>query len=402
MRQLSEEFHVVDVDTHIIEPPDLWTSRVSNKWGKLVPHVRPDPKSGIERWYIGDEKLPSVASVAHAGWTEFPPGFPPTLEQADPATWKAAHRLERMDQYGIHAQVLYPNLLGFQCETFLRMNDPELGLACVRAYNDFLAEWCSIATDRLIPVMWLPFWNLEASIAEVERAARIGHKGVIFGNDFSAGNLPSIGDPHWDPLLSVIQDRELSINFHIGFANRTTEQLKIYQRKVANEKATFVRESTLMFMGNVQAIAEVVLSGVCERFPRLNFVSVESGASWLPFLMEALDWQWKNSGAAHVFPSRGLPSEYFRRQVFGSFWFERDLLKQAIELYPNNIMFETDFPHPTSLSPGPASYAENPRKVIQDNLSGLSEDTLAKVLHDNAARLYHLTTPARRPVAQAA
>lgn len=398
--KIAERYNVIDVDTHIIEPPDLWSSRVSKKWGDLVPHVKID-KRGIERWYMGEERLPAAGSVAQAGWKDFPPSFPPTLAEADPASWKAEHRLKRMDQYGIHTQVLYPNLLGFQCESFMKMEDRALGLECVRAYNDFLAEWCSIAPERLVPVMWLPFWDLEASVEEVKRAAKIGHRGVIFGSDFSAVGLPVIGHPHWDPLLAAVQDADLTLNFHIGFAAKTSEEQRLYQKKVANEKHTFVKESTLMFMGNARAIADVVLSGVCERFPRLKFVSVESGASWLPFLVESLDWQWKNSGAAATFPERKLPSEYFRRQVYGSFWFESALLKQTLAMFPDNIMFETDFPHPTSLSPGPASSSGIPSDVIEANLAGISEDLLAKVLHDNAAKLYHLKSPTLRATAQA-
>ena len=398
--KIAERFNVIDVDTHIIEPPDLWTSRISSKWGDLVPHVKLNSRN-IERWYMGEHRLPAAGSVAQAGWKDYPPSFPPTLAEADPAAWKAEDRLKRMDQYGIYTQVLYPNLLGFQCESFMKMADRQLGLECVSAYNDFLIDFCSISPDRLIALMWLPFWDIEASIKEVRRAAKLGHRGVIFGSDFSAVNLPSIGHPHWDPLLAEIQACDLNINFHIGFAAKTTEEHREYQKKVANEKHAFVKESTLMFMGNAAAIAEVLLSGVCDRFPKLKYVSVESGASWLPFLVESLDWQWKNSGAFASYPQRKLPSDYFRQHIYGSFWFEGLLLKQALELFPDNLMFETDFPHPTSLSPGPASSSGMPSEMIEQNLTGLSEEILAKVLHDNATKLYRLESPTYREGAHA-
>ena len=144
-----------------------------------------------------------------------------------------------------------------------------------------------------------------------------------------------------------------------------------------------------MMIGNASSIADVTLGGVCERYPELKFVSVESGTSWLPFVLDSLDWQWLNSGGHDAFPDRLLPSEYFRRQIFGSFWFETTMLKQALELFPDNFMFETDFPHPTSLSPGPASYADQPREVLE-RLSSLDHTLLGNVLHDNAARVYGL------------
>ncbi len=399
--KLTERYRVIDVDTHIIEPADLWTSRMSRKWGDRVPHTKVSPKSGVQRWFMGDTRLPAAAAVAAAGWKDYPPGYPPTLEQADPGSWQAAARLKKMDEYGTYAQVLYPNLLGFQCETFMKTDDKELGLECVRAYNDFLVDFCSIDTDRLIPVMWLPFWDLEASVKEIERSARKGHRGVIFGGDFSAVGLPQVGDPYWDPVMAAAQHHGLSINFHIGFAERTTEESRLFQAAVRDDKVQFVKGSTLMFMGNAKTIADVILTGLCDRFPQLNFVSVESGASWLPFLIESLDWQWKNSGCVQAYPSRLLPSDYFRRQVYGSFWFETSLLRRSLELFPDNIMFETDYPHPTSLSPGPASCADVPSKVIEDNLAGLPDDILRKVLHDNAARLYHLKSRAERNLPEA-
>ena len=393
---LASTYNVVDVDSHIIEPPDLWTSRVSSKWGDMVPHVSRQGRSNRMRWIVGDLLLPTVGSLAHAGWHEFPPGHPPTLEEADPACWQAHPRLERLDQYGIQSQILYPNLVGFQSEVFMKMKERELGLECVRAYNDFLIDFCSADPTRLIAVMWLPFWDLEASVSEIRRCAKLGHHGIVFGGDFAAVGLPPIQDPHWDPLYAEAQEHGLSINFHIGFSDQTAERSREIQSKVIKDKAGFVRESTLTLLGNIANIADIILSGLCHRFPKLNFVSVESGASYLPFLVEMMDWQWKNSGAYKTYTDRILPSEYFRRQVYGSFWFESTMLKRTLELFPDNIMFETDFPHPTSLSPGPASYAENPRTVMDKSLSGLSEEIIRKVLHGNAARIYKLPTPAVR------
>lgn len=70
MKDFASRYHVVDADTHIIEPPDLWTSRVPAKWKEHVPLVRPDPRSGVPRWYLGDFRMPPVASVAFAGWKD--------------------------------------------------------------------------------------------------------------------------------------------------------------------------------------------------------------------------------------------------------------------------------------------------------------------------------------------
>ena len=82
-------------------------------------------------------------------------------------------------------------------------------------------------------------------------------------------------------------------------------------------------------MSNSNAIVDLCLSGLLERFPRLNFVSVESGFGYVPYLLETMDWQWLNTGAARSYPDRMMPSEYFRRQVYATFWFERKCIVQA-------------------------------------------------------------------------
>jgi predicted TIM-barrel fold metal-dependent hydrolase len=139
-------------------------------------------------------------------------------------------------------------------------------------------------------------------------------------------------------------------------------------------------------------IANLICGGVCHRFPQLKFVSVESGIGWVPFALDHLDWQWKNCGVPEEHPEYDLlPSEYFKRQMFGCFWFEGPTVKSAIEQVGADwILYESDFPHPTSMAPGPATAAVEPRQYIADTLGDLPEDVLRKILHDNAAALYHV------------
>jgi predicted TIM-barrel fold metal-dependent hydrolase len=395
-----ERIKVIDADTHVVEPADLWTSRVSvQRWGDLVPHVkRGEEKTVIvdghertssEHWYFGDVRSWAVAGPAMAGWREFPPSHPPTLMDADPACWHPVERLKRMDEYGIYAQVLYPNVGGFGSGAFLALKEPELMLDCVRAYNDFLADWASADPKRLVPIMALPFWDVEAAAKEVDRAWKLGHKGILFTSEPHVFGEPALADPHWNPIWERAQDLGLTVNFHIASGDLT----KTFGGFRGNgRQANYAKSTVMMFIDNSRAVSEVLVSGMCHRFPRLNFVSVESGIGWVPFLLEALDWQWVNSGCLQEHPEMDLlPSEYFKRQVYACFWFEKGSARKAIEqIGPDNFLYETDFPHPTSMSPGPASYADRPSDFIEQELGGLPEETLRKVLHDNSARLYNL------------
>jgi len=172
-----------------------------------------------------------------------------------------------------------------------------------------------------------------------------------------------------------------------GWAKRTKTALQ--QR---TDRLSFVRRGGPYFASCAQGISDVIVSGVCHRYPRLKIVSVESGFGYFPFLIENLDWLWRTSGAADEYPDRELPSAYFRRQVYATFWFERSSVP-LFEDFQDNIMFETDFPHETGLGPGPTSPASSARETVRHNLAALPPDVLHKVVFGNAATLYGLEPP---------
>jgi uncharacterized protein len=382
---------VIDVDTHVVEPYDLWTSRVStDKWGDLVPHVRFDEERGVDLWVSGNTVLGPAASAAQAGWRDAPPYHPPSLDVVDPSLYRAKERLALMDEYGIHAQILYPNVAGFGAGRFSDVDDPALKLQLLQAYNDFLTEWASADPARLIPVTATPFWDIDLAVAEMKRCAELGHRGIIMSQAPEYFGSPSLGDKHWDRLWAAAQDMELSVNFHIGGGDMSGVNLLPPQAGAAANYASF---PVTFFVGNAKTIATLTGGGICHRFPRLKFVSVESGVGWLTFAVAALDWMWKECNVRKEHPEYELlPSEYFRRQIYGCFWFEHGPgLDAALEtIGPNNILYETDFPHPTSMSPGPASTALAPKDFITQNLGYLDNTVLKKLLHDNAAAVYRL------------
>jgi predicted TIM-barrel fold metal-dependent hydrolase len=393
MPALADQIRVIDTDTHVIEPPDLWTSRLASKWGERRPHVSFEEGWGMDRWRVGDRWLNPVGQYDSAGWKEHSPSYPPTLEEADPAGYDSTHRLQRMDEYGLYAQVLYPNIIGFDSQAFIELGDPELTLDCVRAYNDFLTDFASADPNRLLPVCMLPFWDVDACVTEMRRCRDNGHRGILWAAKLHVLGYPRINTRHWDQVYAAAQDLDMSLNLHIGIGAFTAEDTKF--RETNREKfnvGAYVVESAVSFTSNMQTIGTLLVSDVFERFPRLQVVSVESGWGYLPYLIESLDWQWRNSSGPITYPNRRLPSEKFFTNMYGTFWFERqtlDMLKVQPE-YADRIMFETDFPHQTSLSPGPASAAENPKVMIDKHFADMPADIVRKVLHDNAARLYHV------------
>jgi len=387
---IVKEFKVIDTDTHVIEPYDLWTSRISvAKYGDKVPHVKWDPAMSEDAWFFGGDRTTAAAGAAMAGWHEYPPKRPQRLEEVDPALYAAAPRLKKMDEYGIWAQILYPNVAGFGAGRYLALGDSELMLQCVQAYNDWLTEWSSADRRRLVPQMALPFWDMDLTVKEMERCAKLGHKGVVMCGEPEHFGLPKLTDPRWNPVWAAAQDMQLPVNFHIGTGDMWYFEM---MHESIGQHAAFASMGALFSMDNAKIISQLTCGGICEAFPKLNFVSVESGVGWLPYLLAGLDYQWLNCGAHKENPHmKLLPSEYFKRQIYGCFWFEKATLKPAIEMLgADNILYETDFPHPTSMSPGPATSAQYPSDYMEEVFAGVSREDVGKIVHGNAARIYHL------------
>jgi predicted TIM-barrel fold metal-dependent hydrolase len=293
-----------------------------------------------------------------------------------------------MDAHGVDFQLLYPNVTAFDAHALLALEDRDLQIAIVSAYNDYVREFCEVGRGRFLPVASLPFWNVEACIAEMERCAELGFTAVLWAATLVKYALPGPSDEHWDPVYQRAQDLGMSINFHVGVGS-TAEDIERFRASEAGRdvRAFWAGASTLAFLANAATIADLITAGVCHRFPELNFVSVESGFGFVPFLVEAMDWQWASVDAPRDHPGWLRPSEYFRRQVYCTLWFEQDSLP-LLRAYEDNVMFETDFPHSTSLAPGPGSASPRPSDLIRSATDVVGLDGMQKLLSGNARRLY--------------
>jgi uncharacterized protein len=376
---------IIDADAHITEPPDVWTARVPARYVDRVPHVmRGD--DGKDVWVLDGTPFYNVGVTATAGWGEPFPSGPPTYELCHPAAYDASARLRHMDEAGIWAQVLYPNVAGFGSQRFLKVPDDELKLVCVRAYNDFLRDWASADHRRLITIMTTPFWDVAAAVTEIERCAGTGHRGILFTGEPNRFGLPHLGDPHWDPFWSAAQDAGLPIHLHLGSGD-TASSFSPDRIAAHGTAATYAYTSTELFLKNGLQVADLLTSGVLPRFPDLRFVSVESGIGWIPFVLEAVDHAYREGRADRSSEWELMPSEYFARQVYACYWFETVAPRRLLgEIPVDNVLFETDFPHPTCLY-------TNLHEKIEAGLGDASDEVRRKFLWENAARLYSVVGP---------
>jgi len=376
---------VIDVDTHLSEPYDLWTTRAPAKWKERVPQVK--TVDNKRQWVIdaktvmGPVGAVSVvrADGAKARGVEF---FSWPLEEVHAGSHSIKPRLEFMDSEGIWAQILYPNLLGFggqRSATF----DPELRLVCTQIYNDAMAEFQQESGGRILGMALMPWWDVQEAVKETIRCHKMGLKGINTNSSPQDHGIPDLGQSYWNPLWEVCSDLRMPINFHIG---NSTESMDFFGKSCWPSQTPEMKlalGSTLLFLHNAGVFANIIYSGVLERFPKLSFVSVESGVGWMPFLLDALDWEFSEvDPRAKQFTMK--PSDYFRRQIFACFWFETKAFRTALDVIgEDNIMFETDFPHPTCLYPKALDHAVH-------TLEGLTFETKRKLLSGNAARVYSI------------
>lgn len=381
-------YSIIDVDTHLTEVPDVWSKRVPAKMRDAAPRIEHD-SNGRAWWWLGQHRLVSVGLTATAGFGNFK-HFPKSYDDMHAGAFDAHARLKYMDDMGIWAMVLYPNVGGFGAQEFLRLGDPELMLTCVQVYNDWQTEWAAADSRRLLPITSIPFWDVAAAVREIRRGAAMGHKGILFTGDPQSFGFPILGDRHWDPLWEVACELDLPVSFHIGSGNMETgilrEKIKGYGRMAA-----FAETSVGLFLNNGRQLCDLLMSGVLARYPSIKFVSVESGIGWVPFVLEALDYQFLGNHVADDRPEFDrLPSEYFTRNVYACYWFEQTAPRRLIDkVGVDNILFETDFPHPTSL------FGDEVHQRIHGGLDDCDEVTRRKILWGNAQKLYKIEEPAQ-------
>ena len=379
----------IDADTHVTEPGDVWTSRLPQKFQDDAPRmIRTD--DGVDVWRFGrSERQIPVGATAMAGWPEPFPSIPKNLDECAPAAYDAQARLRYMDEIGAWAMALYPNIGGFGSETFLGLDNPELMLACVRAYYDWLIEWISPDPRRFIPVMATPFWDVEAAVAEIHRCREIGHRAILFTSAPQDFGMPFIGDPHWNPIWKAAQDVDLPISLHIGsgdFSDQITNPKRFAAHGIG---PSTVSGSMSVLLTNAIQLMDIVMSGILPSNPKLRLVSVESGIGWLPFVKEALDHGFDYTNVRKEKPEfTKHPSDYIREQVWSCTFFEEIGIHRLLdEIGDDRILFETDYPHPICL------YGSEVRDKIDAAFGDQPEEVRHKILFSNAANLYGVEAP---------
>jgi len=374
---------LVSANCHLVETPDVFTGRVPGRFAEAAPRVV-DAPDGTQQWIFEDQVRPILRNCAIAGipkekWI----GPKATRYEFMRAGCYDAHaRLLDMDLDGISATVLYPSPagMGFGGDLLSHAKDPELGLACVRAWNDwYLEKWVSVAPDRYIPVQIPHYGDPVAAAEEVRRNAERGFRAVTFRNPTDKG-LPSVRSGYWDPFFRACEETSTVL------CNHTESQP---HWPPADPEAPYGERNILFQSAAMEVVVTWLWGGIPVRFPNLRIAIAESGGGWLPHMIDRLQW------CVHYSPQHARrwpapdrePVDVLREAfVFSSLEVETAVKVEA-EHGISGWMMESDYPHMESVWP-------HSRQHYSQALEGLDPAWAQGFTWENVTRLFRHELPA--------
>ena len=365
-------YELISVDDHIIEPPDVWTTRASAKFKDLVPHVV-ELDNGTEAWILNGAPAATMGLNAVAGrpqeaWDMDPLRYSDMIE----ACYNPVVRAKEMRADGVVGSINFPSLLGFAAAKILDFNDKKLALHIVPSYNDWhIDTWAAADPDLFIPMMALPLWDPALCAAEVRRTAALGARCITFPEDPGNLGLPNLWTDGWDPLWDALTETGLVVNCHIG----TAGNLPFPPGSAFH--VTIMLSQVTAAIGMVNLIESPVL----RKWSKLQFAFSEGGLGWIAAQLERCDRMWDR----HKMWSRldgMLPSDIFRRNILGTFVDDQIGIDLRHHIGVDRIMWESDFPH-----------VETPWPHSQDLMKRLMHDVptdeAVAMTNGNARRVYN-------------
>jgi len=371
------EYRVISADSHVFEPPDLWTERVEPNLRSRAPYI---VREEGEDWFCCDGyRMIGLAGGTQPGRRFEDPGSITTsdvLENVLPGAYIPEEAVKDLDTDGVDMSIVYPTL-GLW---LYRLPDTNLITHLFKTYNDWVAEFCKPFPDRLKGIALLNVDDIQVAVSELERAANIGLVGAMMTVAPLEGR--AYDSLIYEPLWAAAQDLEMPLSLHVASNKKPSWDEIVDMGKWDN----FRKPS---YGANVDywvrvALADMIFSGVFERFPKLQVGSVEMELSWVPHFLDRLDYMYTQKGlerVMYVYKNNALPRDFFHRNVFLGFQEDALGIKLRDIIGVDNMQWGSDYPHQESTFP-------RSREILEEILVDCTEEEKAKIAGGNAARVY--------------
>jgi predicted TIM-barrel fold metal-dependent hydrolase len=359
---------VLSADSHVLEPPDLWTTRMQRKFRDRAPHLIHE-YNGQTGDFLACEGLRTFnpTSLGNAG---IPPEEHEQFSRGGyavcrPGSWDPVERLKDMDCDGIGAEIFY---CGYGMSLFSHPDD-EFQRDAHRAYNDWAADYASYAPRRLFPIANISMTDPTEDLKELHRVKKMGFRGIFISND----PLPErrYDNPMWEEFWTAVEAYDLPVNIHI-----------LTRQGGPQVGPNAIVDGVVLPVPAFKTIAEMITGTVLQRHPHLKLISVENDIGWIPNYLKRLEWySWR---FAPRFPQlKGNAADYWRRQVYATFQDDVPGVRCRDLIGVDKMMWGSDYPHFDSTFP-------KSRQAIARNFAGVPEDEQELILGGNMVRVYNL------------
>jgi predicted TIM-barrel fold metal-dependent hydrolase len=364
---------ILSSDSHVFEPPDLWSTRIDARFRDRAPRmVRVD---GADQLVVeADQVLSGIGLISNAG-ARFE--APETIssrgrfEDVERGGYDPHQHLADMRLDGVAGEVLYPS----QGLFYFKVTDTPLMSAIFRAYNDWLAEFCSTHPVRLKGIAMINLDDVREGIAELERTARMGFAGAMI-TEYPLEDR-RYDRPEYEPFWAAAESLRMPLSLHT--ATRRQGKIRGAGDKTLRDATS---RATKAFLP-ATSICDMIFSGVFERHPALMLAIVEFELAWIPHLLSAMDYTYRerHEEAIHRFEDGMLPSDFYRRNVVLSFQEDAIGVRLRDVIGVDNMMWGSDYPHSESTFP-------QSRKILAEILAGVPDADRSKIVGANTARVY--------------
>lgn len=371
-------FRLVSADSHIAEPPDLWTRRIDRRFVERAPTLISHDDSD---YFVMDPTKPrqpgdhgvGIGLLATKRKYADPEGYDfghrGRWHDVPESAYDPAERVRELDAEGIEAELIYPTFgLGM-----FGIKDREFRYACLRAYNEWLAEYCAAAPKRLFGIAAIATDSIERDVAELERCARSGLKGAMMSISQKSGS--NYGDKEFDDLWAAAAALEMPVSLHVA-ASETSFHA------TGNIWADFA----CVFTPTMYTIVSMIFSGLFDRHRALKVLSVENDASWALAVLERMDDRWQHdrhwARGDHLISGR-KPSEVFHDHVACTFMRDRTAILNREIIGKGNLMWGSDFPHFDGAWP-------NSQAALERQFAGIPLEDQIRIGRRNAIDFYKL------------
>lgn len=367
------DFQMISTDNHLIEPPDLWTTRTDKAFRDRAPHVRKEADG--EWWYIEGDRTLSFAGGAQSGDRFTNPSELRTgahFDEVRKGGYDPVAHLKDNEADGVEAMVLFPT----EGLMLYRIADTKLLNALCSAFNGWLFEFHEASPKRMLGAAMINLDDIDWAIAELKRVRDRGLTTALIPTQAMPGQPYT--DPRYERFWAAAQDMDMPLCMHLG-GNRAPASGH-------GEDIRAIRPSyfTVMDMPVRQSLADLIFSGVFDRYPKLRVGSIEHELGWLPFFLDRLDntyTQRHGNKNYYRFKDGALPTDLWHRNGFASFQDDALGIRERYHIGVDNLMWGSDYPHTESTFP-------RSRQINAERLAGVPDDEKRKMLRDNARRIF--------------